>query len=413
MDRNDLALVTADFYGDSSVDSTAVNSLDDVVSNQYRRWIYPEPIQDLPGWLVNHWQWFDPSHAQVLFWPDRSQRPDLDILVAGCGANQAAVIAYTNPSARVLAIDVSELSLGHHRLLKERYRLRNLECLQLPIEEVITLNRDFDLIISTGVLHHLADPELGLRRLADCLRPQGVVALMLYARHGRLGVEMMQAVFRELGLQQDEAALFTVREAIALLPADHPVHRYIAVAPDLRFDAGLVDTFLHGRDRSYTVEDCLALVASAGLVFQDWFLKTPYHPPAPPRGGFHRSIAALPLQQQWSIMERINTGNACHFFTACRPERSTDSYRIDMESEAVFDLVPKFRYRCSLNGKSIDCPGGRIDLPVDQQHLVSLIDGCRSIREILGRELRAIDAPEVTLFRSLWQRDVLAMGLTV
>ena len=28
-------------------------------------------------------------------------------------------------------------------------------------------------------------------------------------------------------------------------------------------------TFLHGRDRSFTVDDCLDLVTSAGLVFQD------------------------------------------------------------------------------------------------------------------------------------------------
>ncbi|MFM8524602.1 MAG: class I SAM-dependent methyltransferase [Cyanobacteriota bacterium] len=391
----------------------AVNPLDDGVADHYRDWSYPEPIQDLPGWLLNHWQWFDPSHAQMLFWPDRGQRSSLDILVAGCGANQAAVIAYTNPFARVVAIDVSEPSLDHHRLLKERYQLKNLECFHLPIEEVVALNRDFDLIISTGVLHHLADPELGLRRLADCLRPEGVIALMLYARQGRLGVEMMQAVFRDLGLQQDAAALFTVKEAIALLPAEHPLHSYLAVAPDLRFDAGLVDTFLHGRDRSYTVEDCLALVSAAGLVFQDWFLKTAYHPPSPPRGGFYRAVAALPLRQRWSTMERINTGNACHFFMACRPERPISSYRIAMESEAVFDLVPHFRYRCRFEGRAIDGPGGRMDLSGDQQQLVSLIDGRRSIREILGRDAGAVDAPGVALFRSLWQRDVLAMGLSV
>ena len=40
----------------------------------------------------------------------------------------------------------------------------------------------------------------------------------------------------------------------------------------------LVDTFLHGRERSYTVDDCIDLVTSAGLVFQGWFLKAPYYP---------------------------------------------------------------------------------------------------------------------------------------
>lgn len=94
------------------------NPLDDSVARQYERWIYPEPIEDLPGWLAHNWQWFDPSHAHRLFWPDRPYRPDLDILIAGCGTNQAAVFAYTNPGAKVVALDVSAASLAHHRSLK-------------------------------------------------------------------------------------------------------------------------------------------------------------------------------------------------------------------------------------------------------------------------------------------------------
>ncbi|MFM8704952.1 MAG: class I SAM-dependent methyltransferase, partial [Planctomycetia bacterium] len=242
----------------------SANPLADVVSGQYRKWVYPEPIVDLPGWLAGNWQWFDPSHAHRMFWPDRGYAPDMQILVAGCGTSQAAVFAHTNPGSRVVAIDVSGPSLDHHRVLKEKYGLHNLDLHLLPIEEAGSLGRDFDLVVSTGVLHHMASPETGMQALAKCLRPDGVAAIMLYARYGRIGVEIMQAIFREIGLEQDEASLFTVKEAIALLPADHPVRSYISFAPDLRFDAGLVDTFLHGRDRSYTVDDCLDLVASAG-----------------------------------------------------------------------------------------------------------------------------------------------------
>lgn len=191
--------------------------LADVVSGQYERWMYPEPILDLPGWLADNWQWFDPSHAHRMFWPDRAYAGGLDMLVAGCGTNQAAVFAYTNPEARVVAIDVSQPSLDHHRFLKEKYGLANLDLHLLPIEEVGTLGRSFDLIVSTGVLHHMASPEAGMQALAACLRPEGVAAIMLYARYGRIGVEMLQAVFREIGLSQDDASLFTVKEAIALL----------------------------------------------------------------------------------------------------------------------------------------------------------------------------------------------------
>ncbi len=257
----------------------------DLVAQQYEKWQYPEPIQNLESWLSNNWQWFDPSHAHRMLWPDRPYKPDMDILIAGCGTNQAAVFAYTNRAAKVVAVDVSQPSLDHSRYLKDKYALKNLELQLLPIEDVPSLDRDFDLIVSTGVLHHMADPAAGMKALADCLRPDGVAAIMLYARYGRVGVELMQSIFREMGLSQDEESLRMVKEGIASLAPSHPLASYMSIAPDLQFDAGLVDTFLHGRDRSYTVEDCLELVESAGLVFQDWFLKTSYYPPTSDRTG--------------------------------------------------------------------------------------------------------------------------------
>ena len=229
-------------------------------------------------------------------WPDREYEPNLDILVAGCGTNQAAVFAYTNPAAKVVAIDISQPSLDHHAYLKKKHRLSNLELHLLPIEELPTLERDFDLIVSTGVLHHMADPTAGMKALAQCLRSDGALAVMLYAKYGRAGVELLQSIFRDLGLSQDEASVRTVKDAISSLPAGHPIQSYLRVAPDLKFDAGLVDTFLHGRDRGYTVEESLDMVASAGLVFQDWFFKAPYHPAQlnTQINEFQATVAALP-----------------------------------------------------------------------------------------------------------------------
>jgi hypothetical protein len=39
---------------------------------------------------------------------ERNYRPDLDILIAGCGTNQAAVFAFGNPDANVVGIDISQ-----------------------------------------------------------------------------------------------------------------------------------------------------------------------------------------------------------------------------------------------------------------------------------------------------------------
>jgi hypothetical protein len=176
--------------------------------------------------------------------------------------------------------------------------------------------------------------------LGERLRPDGVVSIMLYATYGRIGVEMLQGVFRELGLGQDELSVQLVKDAVATLPADHPLQSYLGIAPDLQFDAGLVDTFLHGRDRSYTTGECIELATAAGLVFDDWLLKAPYAVPEDPDNAFLTAIAQLPREQQWSVMERMHFRNGCHFFTACRADRPERSYRIDFAAERFLDYVP-------------------------------------------------------------------------
>ncbi len=392
----------------------------DVVSRQYDRWQYPPPIDDLEAYAKNNWEWFDPFRAHRVLWPDRDYRPDLDILIAGCGANQAAVFAFTNRAAKVVAVDVSQSALNHQQYLKDKHALHNLELHLLPIEEVSALSLDFDLIVSTGVLHHMADPLAGMSALAGCLRRDGALGVMLYARYGRIGVELLESVFRDLGLSQDEASVQVVKDIIAVLPTDHPVRSYLTVARDLQTDGALVDTFLHGRQRSYTVDECLDLVASAGLTFQGWFHKSPYYPHEilTPSSKFASDLAGLPEIELWSVMERLQTVNATHFFMACRPDRPKEQYTIDFSAAGTLDYIPMSRTACLLSGADLMGPGARLRLGPADLAFAQLVDGRRSIGEIAAVVAQRGDgaAGEAEsharrLFRELWRLDFLAMAI--
>jgi len=65
--------------------------------------------------------------------------------------------------------------------LKRRYALDNLEVRQLPLERAAELGETFEHVVSTGVLHHLPDPDAGLRALHGVLAPNGALHLMVYA----------------------------------------------------------------------------------------------------------------------------------------------------------------------------------------------------------------------------------------
>ena len=137
--------------------------------------------------------------------PARPYRADLDILVAGCGTWQAAKYALCRPQAQVVGIDVSTTSLEHTEQLKRKYDLTNLETHAAVDRELsASMQRRFDLIVCTGVLHHLLDPDAGLRALRSVLKPDGAIYLMVYAPYGRTGIYMLQEYCRTLGVGRSD-----------------------------------------------------------------------------------------------------------------------------------------------------------------------------------------------------------------
>ena len=121
-------------------------------------------------------------------------------MVAGCGTSQAAKYALRWPKARVTGIDFSQASIDQTAKLKRKHSIHNLELETLPVERAGELGRSFDHVVCTGVLHHLADPDAGLRALHDVLEPDGAMHLMVYAPYGRAGIYMLQDYCRRLGI---------------------------------------------------------------------------------------------------------------------------------------------------------------------------------------------------------------------
>lgn len=161
------------------------------VQSFYERMPYPAPHANLDGHLE---LLRDPERRRIrslLLFPDGESENRQQILVAGCGTSQAARVALREPDSRVVAIDISATSLNHLRALQQKYKLKNLEIHQLSVLYVSSLKLAFDQITCTGVLHHLLDPDEGLRCLCEVLKPGGAMQIMVYANYGRAGIYMM------------------------------------------------------------------------------------------------------------------------------------------------------------------------------------------------------------------------------
>src|SRR6185369_12860079 len=116
--------------------------------------------------------------------------------------------------------------------LKEKYKLENLEIQRLAIEDVAEIGRPFDQIVCTGVLHHLPDPDAGLRALREVLTQEGAMNIMVYAPYGRAGIYMMQEYCRLLGLGSSDEELQDLSTTLKALSVDHPLRSLLRGATD-------------------------------------------------------------------------------------------------------------------------------------------------------------------------------------
>jgi SAM-dependent methyltransferase len=383
---------------------------------------YPAPLTSLD----EHRDLYrNPDRRRALFhlmWPTEQLRGNQEILVAGCGTSQAARFALREPDARVTAIDISETSLRHTRDLKRMYELDNLELHQLPIERVQQLGRSFDLVVCTGVLHHLPDPDVGLRALRDVLKPQGAMRLMVYAPYGRAGIYMMQEYCRLLRIGTSQSELRDLGAALEALPADHPISGFLRRAMDFRQPEGLADALLHPLDRAYSVPELYGWLERCGMSFGRWMEQAPYlaRCGAVARSPHAARLAALPPRLQHAAVELFRGTMLSHSLVAYRDDRSGKCQPLGLSGESWRDYVPlvmpwtaQIRERLPPGSAAVLISRAHkftdLILSVDsfENRLFDAIDGRRTLAEILqfvGQD-GGTERDALGFFEQLWQYD--------
>jgi SAM-dependent methyltransferase len=322
-------------------DASTSKAHGDVITEFYTRHPYPPPLEDL-GRAIELWQ--DPKVHRAeyhLLWPHKEYRADFDVLVAGCGTWQSARFALTHPAARVTAIDITSTSLQHTEALKQKYDLTNLEPRRLAIEDVGRLDQQFDFIVCTGVLHHLVDPDEGLRALRSVLRPGGAMYLMLYAPYGRVGVSMFQEYCRTVGIDTSPQELSDLLETQRLLPQPHPLVLMFRGANNARDAGSLIDAVLNPRDRTYSVPQLYDFLERNEMSFGRWYWQAPYSVCGNVARTPHAArLAALPERDRYKAVElwRGLIGN--HDFIAYRNDAPDDGLHVRFDDDRYLKYVP-------------------------------------------------------------------------
>jgi 2-polyprenyl-3-methyl-5-hydroxy-6-metoxy-1,4-benzoquinol methylase len=400
----------------------------DEVRAFYESHPYPAPLRDLDRHREIYRNPDRRRSMSLLMWPTEKPRGNHEILVAGCGTSQAAIYALREPDARVTAIDISETSLRYTYDLQQKYGLRNLGLHRLAIERIQELGQTFDQIVCTGVLHHLPDPDAGLRALRDVLAPEGAMHLMVYARYGRAGIYMMQEYCHLLKVDATEEELQDLSATIGALSSDHPIAGVVKRAKDFRNPAALADALLHPQDRAYTVPMIYAWLERCGLSFGRWFEQAPYLPQC---GAITRMphavrLASLAPPLQHAAVELLRGTMTRHNFIAYRDDRAGSGCPINFDGDAwrrwvplrlpwalcIRDRVVPPGFAAVLINRAHNYPDLAWPIDAAQERIFAAIDGKHSIAEIL----EVVEFPSELQVRSfveqLWQYDQIVFDAT-
>jgi SAM-dependent methyltransferase len=382
---------------------------------------YPTPIASLEQRLERYRDPHRRRAQNLLLWPLEAPRGNRKILIAGCGTSQAARHALMEPEARVTAVDVSETSLRHTRNLQKKHDIRNLQLHQLAIERIGELGETFDQIVCTGVLHHLSDPDAGLRALRNVLARNGAMHIMVYAPYGRAGIYMMQDYCRLLGIGVEEDELRQLGETVQALPIDHPIAGVVKRAKDFARPDALADALLNPQDRAYSVPQIYDWLERCGLKFGRWHEQAAYLPQC---GAIGRTphvprLSALAPPAQHAALELLRGTMDRHNFIAYRDDREREAQPITFEGDAWRRFVPvripwtltiKDRapagFSAVLINPSHTYPDLALFVDAAQERLLAAIDGERSLAQIL-QSAATSDKEGCKLFRRLWEHDLI------
>jgi SAM-dependent methyltransferase len=196
-----------------------------------------------------------------------------DVLIAGAGTGRQALQSYFayGPKVRLLGIDLSAASLAYAQTAARRYGAQGAEFAVADILDLSRLERTFDIIECVGVLHHMADPWAGWRKLLEKLAPRGLMYIGLYSAASRANIRALRAEPLHPGPGCDDRTARAYRAALLARPEGE-------LGSELRRSQNFYtlkefrDLVLHENEHHVTLDQIGAFLEENGLRFYGFTL---------------------------------------------------------------------------------------------------------------------------------------------
>jgi SAM-dependent methyltransferase len=185
--------------------------------------------------------------AQLL---DRAIPGDARIIDVGCGTGQMTLFLAT-ADRTVVGADLTRASLELAASAARRFRVDRALFVETDLRRPGLREGAFDVVYSSGVLHHTPDPRASFAALARLVRPGGIVVLGLYNAWARFPHRLRRAFGRLTGFR--------------FVPFD-PVLRDRAGEPARR-EAWLRDQYMHPEEHRHTTREVQRWFRESGVEY--------------------------------------------------------------------------------------------------------------------------------------------------
>nr|WP_277348865.1 class I SAM-dependent methyltransferase [Sneathiella limimaris] len=318
-------------------------------------------------------------------------------LVAGGGTGDAAIMLAQQLADHGNAGTVTylDLSTASRKVVEARAKVRGLQNMEFHTGSLLELPsmgfEPFDYIDCCGVLHHLEDPEEGLKALEAVLTDEGGMGLMVYATLGRTGVYHVQDALKMLTRDLPQKKQVPLAKTfVEQLPSTNWLVRNPFVGDHkLGEDAAFFDLLLHPRDRSYTVPEVYDFVQSAGLQLITFIEPVKYDPVTYLKDkDLIKRARELKPEERAALAENMSGTQKIHLFYVLKDSARPNVASIEPGMIPVLKRGnPPEALAAAFKGKNkfpITFDGEQIEfsLPEKSAEIVALIDGVRTLSDI-------------------------------
>ena len=225
----------------------------------------------------------------------------INILIAGCGTGTQILEASRYHNCDITAIDLSNSSISYAKRKTEEYGMKNINFIEMDLLDLMQLNKKFDLIECSGVLHHMNDPTKGLSNLFNVLEPKGFLKLGLYSKYARKEILKARELIKEKDIKPNIEGIRSFRNDV--LNGEIKQLNRITNWSDFYSTSMCRDLCFHSQENCYSLIEIKNMLKVSNLEFLGFILSKDIKDKYQKDNKYTDSLKDLEL---WDKFEKLN-----------------------------------------------------------------------------------------------------------